>query len=1349
MNVVRNYIVSPLSLTLVLTAVMFCVSASSVLGAPITFGGYVFNVTESPINGTNVTIEVWQDTPTWGINSSYSNISDINGKWSVTFDDGVLNGRSVKFVVRHFTGPDSVDFRGGILPPFPWQELSPQNPFSPINISNITFYLKEAATINITAINSSNENIGFSYAVVDTKIGFPIESDWTNIYTEKIVHVPADRNYSIQVIPQQAMPVFYELNNLSAYSTPKRVNIIFNTTSSLIRVSGHINLSNGTGSFDTLEIVNFLLEPGNMIFGSNPIPYNMSSWDCPTGPTSCKTDIFYATNGTYNISLEGTTMDAKVMMFAIAKVGNEYWGGFRNLSPSIGQTVNNFNFTLYRLLGPLSNITVTGGQGQQKAIPVTKSLFAFVNSSGDVLTSIQPFVSVELDYSDLTQGGSPGPQFSWMVNLDVNSQGRFSVPLLNYSVKKLEAFVSGDYAPLKKSLKVSDLNYENYNQVNITLKSMDFGEIEGKGAISGIQIKMTKSSPLCDVPVQPTSCNIGGADFMDEGSFKPLNAVISGGKISFRMQQGSIVVHYVNVDMIASGPPDIMFEAQSNDSASGSSLQQAWTFGSSGPDIYDSLIIGIPYNESTVDETKNQSVLIETLYDETLINRIWNASDNQNGLNTSQFPDYASFDQRWFNTSAGGMLCQDISNFDINVQGCYTNTTTNIHWLVLPHFSGLGPQVRSIAVLGTISSDKTIYSCYPSCSATINVSVNNSGIIGTTNISINNTDISGHVTYGIEWWNSTAAAWQVATNENKSWILNYNLSLGTNIFRINISMSTPLSTKWNFSIDLGGTLYTLDPYLDAIELTSPNDNYLVNDSTETFSFVLYSTNSTTQTCSLVINGTTYATNTSVTNGSSTTMTPSSLLGNGGYSWYISCNVTGNSTTRTITVNDISAPTLTINSPSNPQTESTFLLNITAEWDADTCYFNITYGENASSSINNQSRVAGTLSSAVGTVKYCTYLASFINANYTLKIEINDSQNNLNTTTFGFNVSDTSSPLISGFNYSANVTSISSSSATITFVANEYINATISYGTATTLGSAVTDTTFDSKTQSVSLSGLSASTLYHFNITACDYAGNCVTNGTFNFTTSAAPTTPSSSSGGSSSGGGGGATVPTTTNIIAKISRVWATISTGAETTMPVNNDKIAVQEISFATKNTYSNVEVTVSSISKPDDLESATGVVYQYLDIDTTNLPDEGISNAKIEFSIPLSWFTENKAKRGTVTLYRYTDKWTALITTERSSDTTTVYYEATTPGFSYFAISAEKEEEVVEAPSEETPVEEEVPEEAPSEEPSQEITTQPEPEEKPKKSKAWIVWLILGVLLIGTLVYMIFLRGKQPVQK
>jgi hypothetical protein len=90
-----------------------------------------------------------------------------------------------------------------------------------------------------------------------------------------------------------------------------------------------------------------------------------------------------------------------------------------------------------------------------------------------------------------------------------------------------------------------------------------------------------------------------------------------------------------------------------------------------------------------------------------------------------------------------------------------------------------------------------------------------------------------------------------------------------------------------------------------------------------------------------------------------------------------------------------------------------------------------------------------------------------------------------------------------------ITSKTSNSATIIWQTNEPSNSTINYGTDLNLSNNVSDSNLVIN-HSITLTGLSASTTYYFNITSCDVAGNCNTSGYYNFTTLSAPT-----------GGGGG------------------------------------------------------------------------------------------------------------------------------------------------------------------------------------------------------------------------------------
>ena len=64
--------------------------------------------------------------------------------------------------------------------------------------------------------------------------------------------------------------------------------------------------------------------------------------------------------------------------------------------------------------------------------------------------------------------------------------------------------------------------------------------------------------------------------------------------------------------------------------------------------------------------------------------------------------------------------------------------------------------------------------------------------------------------------------------------------------------------------------------------------------------------------------------------------------------------------------------------------------------------------------------------------------------------------------------------------------------------------------------------------------------------------------------------------------------------------------------------------------------------------------------------------SSPKIKFDLTKSWVEDNNIKVSTITLLRYSgDSWSDLEASQTSSDSNKYYFEASTPEFSYFAIT------------------------------------------------------------------------------
>ncbi len=107
-------------------------------------------------------------------------------------------------------------------------------------------------------------------------------------------------------------------------------------------------------------------------------------------------------------------------------------------------------------------------------------------------------------------------------------------------------------------------------------------------------------------------------------------------------------------------------------------------------------------------------------------------------------------------------------------------------------------------------------------------------------------------------------------------------------------------------------------------------------------------------------------------------------------------------------------------------------------------------------------------------------------------------------TFTVNPADTTPPVISAVNAS----SITASGASITWTTNEPATSQVDYGPTTSYGQATPLDSTKVTSHIVALSGLSASTLYHYRVRSKDAAGNEAVSSDYTFTTAPPPdTTP--------------------------------------------------------------------------------------------------------------------------------------------------------------------------------------------------------------------------------------------------
>lgn len=675
------------------------VSVALVSAESFVFNGTVYDIDGNPLNGTEINVTVRDQTFTvLGSNKTTANLSG----WFSLNVTGPDNSFYQPVITHTNTSGNYTAYVGQSLPSFPRQVYLTE-------LSAPTFYLRPAGTINITAVNSSGARISFTYQIKDTRLGYPIAENFLTPTQQAVIYLPRERNYSIMIYPNQSMPVSFDWNNFSSTSTYlfdtsniSRYNVTtrtlhkqFNTTLRLDRVSGYFNYS-GVAGWDEFGVVAYLVEPGNMVHATyGDMPFNLSS-------AVAQSDLVNAT-GFFNISIPATVEASSVLLYAAGRNGSNYYGGFRNISlsynnPQVG--VSNFNITAGAgLLGVRANITLDTLAGGVSNVSTAKQTFRLVNATNNTLGNTFAHIETTVNYSGAFE-------FTWMEEIQ-QSAGNATISLIllnNSNIKEMNVFASGgqvNYAPKRVAPTVAQI----VTNANVTLKAFNPEAIGTQLNATQIRMALYISNATCDVPDPPNACLLGGSEQNME-SFKPMNALLGGGRLSFRMGTGNITVHYVNVDMLASGPPEALFDQNTNASA-GTTFDAAVRFGSGGPTIYDYILVSMPYSEtagSGLNDANPVNASVPVLYDDNW-NIIWNASANGTNITAlaNNYSHYASRQSEWAELLRSRTCTTNVSAFNTS-NFCYINTTANVIWIRLPHFSGTGPSASGSVVPAPVDS---------------------------------------------------------------------------------------------------------------------------------------------------------------------------------------------------------------------------------------------------------------------------------------------------------------------------------------------------------------------------------------------------------------------------------------------------------------------------------------------------------------------------------------------------------------------------------------------------------------------------------------------------------------------
>ncbi|MFH2019881.1 MAG: DUF2341 domain-containing protein [archaeon] len=418
------------------------------------------------------------------------------------------------------------------------------------------------------------------------------------------------------------------------------------------------------------------------------------------------------------------------------------------------------------------------------------------------------------------------------------------------------------------------------------------------------------------------------------------------------------------------------------------------------------------------------------------------------------------------------------------------------------------------------------------------------------------------------------------------------------------------------------------------------------------------------------------------------------------------------------INDSIPPTITISSPTNNSVSAdsyNILLSATTNENA-TCKY----------SFNNLA-----YSSLSGSKSFSTTFSYYVNSRNNITMNCTDLFGNSRLSRIYFNISDTTEP-DSSLSYS---------------IGTDYIRVTItldepSNATAVIIGNASRTNTSYGLSHVLEFTGLSASTTYQLNYTFCDQLRNCGSK-------SAQKTTDSVTvaGGGTTGGSGGGGTTGGTTTT-AKFSEIWQGLTAG-EHTMNIANAKIAFTKLIFILIRDVSGaIQLSVESKELPGSIPPLEGRVYQYLEVQKTTMTDADISGATIRFRVENNWINNYNIDTDQIYLYRYNSgEWWKLTTAQTSQDSGYTYYEATSPGFSYFAIVGfEKPEEPPHEVVVETPPTGEVvnpPVESPPEEPPSDGSNQS------GIGGILFMFIILAVVLSAVGAFMLYQKKETEKQQ
>jgi hypothetical protein len=718
-----------------------------------TVQGIVFStLTSSALNGSNIAtdgyaVNITVQENAFGQPPSYAQSFTVNSQGEFFID--VIDERAranansfgqggqpptlYNYIVRVKGLNNQVSFASPNLPPMPIGVPGMGIPGMPVSGRNL--YVVPAETLNIAASNGTHCT-SFYGMILDQRSGIPYAFfDNRSAYTPTPCQfveaiVPANRNFTITLgneaqgggysFPARTVAVTTE--NISTTNAQlgqyngSNLTVTINTSFIIIESAGNWSVNNGTLSSPAASNlsnvqVNYTRFQIQMVAGpSGFIP--------PAVPMLKLNAVETNASGGWNTSLpSGSPYLASVFGHSgpTDSTGNYFMGFVVVPGPTFNDnlaTAVNQSITLYRMAGVFRGTSASDPFG----FNTSKTRIQFVDDNGTLITQNQQGqqandinVEVETNYSGV------------QMRRQYRTQGQASVdvPLLAGEPVKIKVFAGG-FMPIQRLF--SGTLVTANDTLNVTLQKPSMrpprnGGQENSSFISGVQIEFVTYNSTCNRPSPPNSCYLSNinSNFRVEGGsaqqFDSQNFVMGGTQnILIKDNNTNTSVLIIGLSMDQSSIPNMEFDTNPIQQSQNGSAQVR-RFGSLVPsNSIESAWLATPYNASAINESLNFSIDIPYLYDDDG-NLAWNVSANTSSQVPSQYQDYSAY-YPGIATNASylkGIQCFALNDTNIanTSRKCLVDTTLNLIWLQVPHFSTIGAQGAGQPVTTASSSSSS------------------------------------------------------------------------------------------------------------------------------------------------------------------------------------------------------------------------------------------------------------------------------------------------------------------------------------------------------------------------------------------------------------------------------------------------------------------------------------------------------------------------------------------------------------------------------------------------------------------------------------------------------------------